>query len=113
MNVKLALAGVVLAMSTLCHAQNFPTLSPEALVAKYGKPDAVKSSEYENPRPPIVTRMIEYRKERVRFVLFPDAPVGSPPPYKRWKLLGMQDSRDNSVLTASEVERRMQGRVKK
>lgn len=94
-------------------AADFPTVHPDSVVAKYGKPDRVESTEYDRPRPPIVTRMLVYRKQRVRFVFFPDAPVGSPPPYSSWKLMGAQDTRDNSVLSAAEVTRRMSGRARK
>ena len=94
-------------------AADFPTVHPDSVIAKYGKPNHVDSTEHDRPRPPIVTRMLEYRKERVRFVFFPDAPAGSPPPYRSWKLMGMQDPRDNSVLSASEVTRRMSRRARK
>ncbi len=94
-------------------AADFPTVHPDSVIAKYGKPDRIDSTEYDRPRPPIVTRALEYRKERVRFVFFPDAPVGSPPPYRSWKLMGMQDTRDNSVLSAGEVTRRMRSRTQK
>lgn len=99
--------------STTAGAADFPTVHPDSVIAKYGKPDHVDSTEYDRPRPPIVTRMIEYRKERVRFVFFPDAPAGSPPPYRSWKLMGMQDPRDNSVLSASEVTRRMRSQARR
>lgn len=106
-------AGCAIAIMTAgAYAQKFPTIHPDEVIAKYGKPDRVESTEYERPRPPIVTRALEYRKERVRFVFFPDAAVGSPPPYGRWKLMGMQDPRDNSVLSAAEVTRRMSGRAR-
>ena len=95
------------------YAGEFPTVQPNAIVAKYGKPDRVSSTEYEKPRPPIVTKYLVYKKEQVRFVFFPDAPLGAPPPYTSWKLLGMQDPRDNSVLSAEEVARRLRGREKK
>jgi len=81
--------------------------------SKFGQPDQVKSSEYEKPRPPIVTKQLIYKKENVRVVYVPDAPVGSPPPYQGWKLLGFQDQKTNQVLKAEEVARRMEKRRKK
>jgi len=99
--------------SASASSADYPTVHPDTVIAKYGKPDHVDSTEYDRPRPPIVTRMLEYRKERVRFVFFPDAPMGSPPPYRSWKLIGMQDTRDNSVLSANEVTRRMRSRARK
>lgn len=76
-------------------------------VSKFGSPDRVESSEYEKPRPPIVLKQLIYTKENVRVVFVPDAPVGSPPPYKGWKFVGFQDQRTNQVLKAPEVSSRM------
>ena len=94
-------------------AKDMPEISQADIVARYGKPDRVTSAENEKPRPPLVTKMIEYKKENVRFVLLANAPMGTPPPYKSWKLMGYQDPRDNKVLSAEEVERRLAGRAKK
>jgi hypothetical protein len=91
----------------------FPLVAPEAVIAKYGKPDVVDSTEYDKPRPPMVTKFLTYTKERVRFVFLANGPVGSPPPYRKWRLLGAQDPRGNEPLNADEVERRMAGRKKK
>ena len=82
-------------------------------ISKYGEPDQIKSSENEIPRPPIVTKQLIYKKENVRAVYYPDAPVGSPPPYDKWKLLGFQDNRTNKALQPDEVVRRMEKRQKK
>jgi hypothetical protein len=82
-------------------------------IAKFGPPDVDKSSENERPRPPIVTRQLIYIKENVRAVYVPGAPVGSPPPYRSWKLMGFQDQRTNEVLRPAEVVRRLEGRKKK
>jgi hypothetical protein len=43
-------------------------------------------------------------------IYVPDAKMGTPPPYKKWKLVGFQDSQDNSPLKASQVDERLQGR---
>lgn len=108
------LLGLALAMlSFFASAKDMPDIDPSTIVAKYGKPDRVQSTEYDKPRPPFVTRMIEYRKENVRFSLLANAPIGSPPPYKSWKLIGFQDPRNNKVISADEVEKRMTKRVKK
>ena len=100
------------AFAALSRAKELPTVDPAHIIAKYGKPDRIKSTEYDKPRPPLVTRMLEYKKESVRFTLLANSPVGSPPPYSSWKLIGFQDPRDNSVISAEEVERRMRGRQK-
>lgn len=106
--------GLAVAMlSFFALAKDMPTIDPKAIVAKYGNPDRIQSTEYDKPRPPFVTRMIEYKKENVRFSLLANAPIGSPPPYTSWKLLGFQDPRDNKVISADEVEKRMANRVMK
>lgn len=106
--------GLTVAMlSFFASAKDMPDIDPKAIVAKYGKPDRIQSTEYDKPRPPFVTRMIEYKKENVRFSLLASGPIGSPPPYKSWKLMGFQDPRDNKVISADEVEKRMAKRVKK
>jgi hypothetical protein len=111
--VKLIQLLVVLLVSGLAFGKEFPTLHPDEVIAEYGRPDKIDSTEYDKPRPPIVTKMLEYKPQHVRFTFFPDVPMGSPPPYRRWKLLGMQDPRDNSVISAAEAKRRMQSRRKK
>lgn len=79
-------------------------------ISKFGLPDIDKSSENEKPRPPIVTRQMIYEKEGIRAVYVPDAPIGTPPPYKSWKLMGFQDQRTNEVLKPSEVVKRLEKR---
>ncbi len=110
---KLLLACVLAGLSSATFALDRVPMNQQDIAAKYGKPDKVMSSENEKPRPPMVTKRIEYSKERVRFVLLADAPMGSPPPYKGWLLLGYQDTKDNSVIKAPEVEKRMSSRIKK
>ena len=46
--------------------------------------DEVSSSEDEVPRPPLVTKFLVYRKERVRAVYVPDALFGSAPPHSAY-----------------------------
>ena len=112
----LSLASALLASAMLIStavAKDMPVISQAEIVAKYGKPDRVTSAENERPRPPIVTKMIEYKKENVRIVLLANAPMGAAPPYPSWKLMGYQDPRDNKVLSVEEAERRLAGRKKK
>jgi hypothetical protein len=87
--------------------EGFPTVSVDSIARKYGTPDSITSTEYDKPRPPFVTKFVTYTSENVRFVLIADAPMGSPPPYTTWKLMGVQDPRNNDVLSAAEVARRM------
>ncbi|MBB5610392.1 MULTISPECIES: hypothetical protein [unclassified Janthinobacterium] len=108
--------GLLLALSLTIPAlaaDGLPILQPDEVIAKYGKPDSVRSSEYEKPRPPLVTKMLEYKKEHVRVTLLAGGKVGNPPPYKSWHLIGYQDPRDNSVITKEEAEKRLLGRLKK
>ncbi|MFH0888393.1 MAG: hypothetical protein V1871_04220 [Planctomycetota bacterium] len=77
-----------------------------SIIAKYGSPDEVDSTENDIPRPPIVTKWIIYKKQRVRFSFVPDGKITDPPPYTRWKIFGIQDSITNEVLKVEEVNRR-------
>jgi hypothetical protein len=106
MRVRYFFAPCLIAISSLSHADQF-----DEVIKLYGKPDRITSSEKEKPRPPIVTKFIEYKKEGVRFVFVPDAPVSTPPPYKGWKRLGTaQDIKggvNGGMLTAAQLEERM------
>ena len=81
------------------------TVEDEAAVflGAYGPPEAEFSSENEAPRPPPIVRALVYHPENVRVLFIPDAPVGTPPPFKRWKLLGFQNSETNEALEVSRV----------
>jgi hypothetical protein len=133
--LAIILAGLVALMLFMCSHQTTPSgqgsssstsqatpnptlhagqsVTPEAIAQKYGAPDVIDSTEYDNPRPPMVTSFLVYKHEHVRFALLADAPIGAPPPYRQWKLLGAQDPRDKSVLSWDEVEKRMAGRASK
>lgn len=76
-------------------------------ISKYGPPDSEYSSENEVPRPLIVTRWLIYKKESVRAVYHPDAPVGSSPPYEKWKLFGFQNQKTNAVIKPAQVVKLM------
>lgn len=79
----------------------------EGILKVFGTPDAVQSTEYDVPRPPFVTKFLDYKKERVRVILLPDAPIGSPPPYRSWIIIGATDPITNKSLPPAEFERRM------
>lgn len=105
---------VFVTLFTFCaFAQAQPTDELSLFISKFGQPDQIKSSEYENPRPPIVTKQLIYKKENIRAVYVPDAPIGAPPPYMGWRFIGFQDQRTNQVLKADEVVRRMERRKTK
>lgn len=82
-------------------------------ISRYGAPDAEESSENEVPRPLIVTRRLIYKKENLRVVYVPDATVGTPPPYKKWKLFGLQNHESNAVIEPAEVLKIMMHRDRK
>jgi len=108
-------AFLVVAATTLWVTQslagNLPVVDPSTIIAKYGKPDHVTSTEFDRPRPPLVTKMLEYRKENVRFILLANAPAGTPPPYKSWLFAGTQDIKNYKSLSADEVSQRMRLRI--
>jgi TM2 domain-containing membrane protein YozV len=64
----------------------------DLLIARCGQPSSDDSSAYDNPRPPIPARIIEYKEQRLRFMFIPggDTHVGDAPPYQ-WKLAGITD----------------------
>ncbi len=119
--VMLSLIG---AWPRVAPAANVPTHTPPAacsegddskkIVCLFGNPDFKDTTAYDNPRPPLPTLFLEYRKERVRFSFIPGygAKIGDPPPY-RWKLLGFQDPRTDAVLTPQEVLKRIEKRRKR
>lgn len=95
------------AASVASHAQ-MVDIEPSAIIAKYGKPDVVKSSENERPKPMFITRMMEYKHAGVRVTLLAN---DKQPPYVHWKLMGYQDIKTNKVINADEFESRI--KVKK
>ena len=101
-----------LVMSIICYAHE-PTDDMEFFISRYGKPDAVKSSENEKPRPLIVTRELLYKREGVKAVYFANVPVGTPPPFSKWTLMAFEDTRTSKVIPPNEVVGRMKAREKK
>ena len=93
-------------------AQPVPHDDLSLLEQKYGAPDIDDSTEHDNPRPPIVSRLITYKKEHVRAAYIPDAQEGADPPYANWKFIGFQDPRNNEVLSAAEATKRLKNRAK-
>lgn len=83
-----------------------------AFTHQFGPPDSDDSTQYDKPRPPLVTRWIEYEPEHVRIVFVPIAKVGEPPPYVGWKVFAFIDTKAERTLTRDEAERRLQGRIK-
>jgi hypothetical protein len=90
--------------------KNFPVMTVEKLIAAWGMPDEIGSTEYDKPRPLFVTKWLIYHKEKVKFMLIADAPLGSPPPYSLWRLIGAMDPRNDALLDAKEVLKRFGNR---
>ena len=85
----------------------------ELLIARCGRPSGDGSSEYDNPRPPIPSRVIEYNSYKLRFMFLPGGNIklGDPPPYQ-WKLIGITDMTavepsQAAVVSGSEAAERM------
>jgi hypothetical protein len=72
-------------------------------LAAYGPPEDEKSAESENPRPPLITRLLIYRPENVRVVLIADEPIGTTSRVRRWKLLGFQDDTTDTPMDVTRV----------
>lgn len=83
----------------------------DAVIRIYGPPDEDDSTQYDNPRPPLVTRWIVYKTGKVRLTFTPDAHIGTPPPYKKWKTSFFQDSQSNAFLLAEEAKTRLAHRA--
>jgi hypothetical protein len=85
----------------------------ELLIARCGQPSSDDSTDHDNPRPPIPSRIVEYKKQRLRFLFIPGggSKLGDPPPYK-WKFVGVTDMTAANpskarVVNPSEAVRRM------
>lgn len=80
-------------------------------ISRYGVPDVDDSTQYDRPRPPIVTRWLIYQKEDVRLNYIPkNITIGTPPPYKDWRLIGATDAKGTRTLSADELVSRMKHR---
>jgi hypothetical protein len=81
----------------------------EELLSRCGTPFKDDSTAYDSPRPPMVTRFIEYkiRGTHLRFIYIPaTGHPGDPPPY-RWKLTMIANAKTNRLVSRSEVSRIM------
>ncbi len=61
----------------------------------------------------MVIRVLKYEQAAVTAVYLADAQPGTPPPYKRWKLVSVNDDRMNTVMTLQGFIRRVGCRNKK
>jgi hypothetical protein len=81
----------------------------QIFLSVYGPPAVDDTTAYDDPRPPIPTRFLEYQPEQVRAIFVPNARYGAPPPYT-WLLMGVTDAATKKVLTLEEVDQRLIGR---
>jgi hypothetical protein len=75
----------------------------DLLIKRYGKPDEDDSTLHDNPRPPIVTRFLRYKKENVK-VAYVYQGDGT------WKFLAFADARSGKPITPEQAVDRMKKR---
>ena len=102
--VRTALAATVVLSATAAWADD-----ASEIIKRLGRPDKDDSTEYDQPRPPVVTRWLDYTRQNVRVMLVPTNKVGDPPPYS-WKLMGFMDLTRQQKISPEEVARRFGGR---
>jgi hypothetical protein len=100
----MALAAAVLLSASAAFADDAADI-----IQRYGPPDKDDSTAYDQPRPPVVSRFLDYTRKNVRAILIPTNPVGAPPPYN-WKLLGFFDMARQQKLSPDEAARRLGSR---
>lgn len=83
--------------------------SPSDLIGRFGAPDVDDSTEHDQPRPPIVTRVLTYRKADVKALYIANARFNEPPPYPGWLLQGFTDANSTQPLSVAEAVRRLEG----
>jgi hypothetical protein len=82
----------------------------EAVIWRFGEPDADDSSADEEPRPLLVLRHLIYEKERVSIFFGADMKPGDPPPYRGWFYWLAGDAVTHEPLKPEEVRKRLAGR---
>jgi hypothetical protein len=74
---------------------------PNILVNRCGKPDEILDTSFDDPRPPIPSRILTYRRAHLRIAYVSADPIGQPPPY-HWKLIGIVDTRTNRAVHSND-----------
>lgn len=89
--MTLTVAFVVLG-SLISGMANAATDQAGLILSQCGKPTRDASTAYEEPRPPVPSRVIEYADQKLRFLFAPAEGVNldDPPPYP-WQLIGVTD----------------------
>ncbi len=88
------------------------TNDAELLIQRCGTPDSDTSTENDNPRPLVPTRLITYKRARLMFAYAPGggAKAGSPPPYK-WELIGIKDTKTDKAIAEGQLKKTITGRL--
>lgn len=85
------------------------------IVSGCGKPDHDDSTLHDNPRPPLVTLLVDYDRAHLRIAFLLNGPAGVPPrePYD-WRLIGflnvdhphpIEEGGDKALPTEEAAER--------
>jgi len=80
-----------------------------AWLSRCTPPESDTTTAYDKPRPAIVTRYLSYPSKSVKIILVANGPMGSPPPYSSWRLMGVADPSNNQPIEPEEALRRMGG----
>ncbi len=86
-----------------------PQNDADEVVIHCGKPYKDDSTAYDSPRPPLVTRFIEYniKGTHLRFIYVPgNGRVGDPPPYD-WKLQMVANVKTNKLFSRDQLSHLM------
>jgi hypothetical protein len=81
----------------------------DQLIENCGKPLKDDSTAYDSPRPPIVTRFVDYKVNgiRLKFIYVPgNGHVGDPPPYD-WKLQMVANAKTNKLYDRDQMSKLM------
>jgi len=78
----------------------------EVVLERYGRPDFVDTTAYNQPRPAIVMQWFDYKRATIR-VLFIHSGLGDPPPYTTWFLIGFTDIALDEAIPFEEGDRRL------
>jgi hypothetical protein len=79
----------------------------DLLVYRCGQPDTEIDTSLDNPRPPIPSRLLTYRKAHLRFLYVPHDGVDQPPPY-HWKFMGIVDTRNHKGIGPDDMQSTLQ-----
>lgn len=82
----------------------------DLLAFRCGRPDTDLDTSLDNPRPPIPSRLMTYRKAHLRFFYVPHDQVDLPPPY-HWKFMGIVDTSTHKAIDPHDMQSTLQQRL--